>query len=354
MAESIPSAAPEPTPADVRSTFTAATPPVAPVPESSPEPVAQPTPTPVPEPTPSFSFLNYAKEQGIDLGEIGDDKTAAEAFLTNWRQMQGWIAQQQVQQPSPEPEPQKPAEEEWSLDGHFAKAWGVPNRDPQWDDIIASGIIVKDPDTGQYVPRPGLNSWMSVNPKVLQDINAYEQSYGRSAREFLADPLRKTYEALVEVFDRRYAKPETVTQTLEDRTVEQVASQFEQQHGAWLKTADGERFLKLVSAFRATMPPMQAMQEALLYVSPPQTAQPTPAESESAATPAAMPAPAPTPEQISAQKQESFLQDAKRRASHSSSGGVPPSAPEDTGTMSGEDVRTLFTRTARKQVAAGR
>jgi hypothetical protein len=301
---------------------------------------------------PSFSFLEYARSQGFDLGEnVGDDQTAADAFLGNWRQMQSYLAQQQMQAQPPAPEVEKPKEDEWSLESHFAKHWGVPKRDPAWDDVIASGVIVKDPDTGRYVPRPGINSWMQVNPNVLNAINDYEAAYARNAREYLQNPIQRTYDALIDAFDRRYARPEAIDTRLESQQVEAAAARFESENAEWLKTQDGGKFLRLVSAFRATMPPMQAMQEALAYVSPPSkaAAAPTAQPTQAAAAPVA-----PTPEQISAQKQESFLQDAKRKASHSQSGGGSPPAPEDTGPMSGDEVRSLLKRTHRAAMAAGR
>ena len=333
----------------------------APVPQVQPAaalPAASPPSPAAPEATPSqFDLLGYAAEHGFDTTGFEKPDDFAARLIEEYQQARAvaaW-AQQNVQprQEAPPPQPAPPKEEEWSLDGHLKKHWGLPQFDPAWQEAISSGVIVKDPDTGQYVPRPGA-SWMTVNPAVLQQINAWQSGYEKNVRDFLQDPYRKVIEVVQDVFDRRYAKPEVLDQRFEaQRTQEYLAATEERlapllyQNPAAVPdyrdprfaanlTPYGAQFFKVFDDFASVNPnaPTELLiQKTLQYAPVPQAG----AGAPTAPSPAAPTAPPVTPPQTS------FLGDSLAKAEHRASGQMPPS-PQSAGSRvaSSLDLKNLI------------
>jgi len=303
-----------------------------------------------------FDLLSFAQQRGFDTSGFEKPDDFAARMFDEYQRAQSVAAwAQQNVQPRPEPQPAVPSppkEEEWSLDGHLKKHWGLPQFDPAWQDAIASGVIVKDPETGQYVPRPGLNSWMTVNPVTLQQINAWQQGYEKNVRDFLQDPYRKVIEVVQEVFDRRYAKPEVLDERLQQQRTTDYLAATEERLAPFLYadpanvpdyrdprfaqnlTEYGKTFYRVFDDFASVNPnaPTELLiQKTLQYAPMPQTqAQPQ--------TTAAPSQPASPPQQDT-----SFLGDALARAANQASGITPPT-PQNAGprVMNSSDLKNLI------------
>lgn len=338
-------------------------------------PASPATPAVAPQPSPQlpdsqaqqpqqFDFLSFAQQRGFDTTGFEKPDDFAAKLIEDYQQAQAVAAwAQQNVQPRPEPQPAasaQPREEEWSLDGHLKKHWGLPQFDPAWQDAIASGVIVKDPETGQYVPRPGLNSWMTVNPVTLQQINAWQQGYEKNVREFLQDPYRKVIEVVQDVFDRRYAKPEVLDERLQQQRTTDYLAATEERLAPFLYvdpahvpdyrdprfaqnlTEYGKTFYRVFDDFASVNPnaPTELLiQKTLQYAPMPQTPTQPAAQPQTQAAPAAAAAqPAAT-----AQQDTSFLGDALARAANQASGVTPPT-PQSAGprVMNSSDLKNLI------------
>lgn len=297
-------------------------------------PAAQPLSQSAPEAAQQqFDLLGFAQQHGFDTTGFEKPDDFAARLISDYQQAQAVAAwAQQNVQPRQEPAPQPPPkEEEWSLDGHLKKHWGLPQFDPAWQEAIASGAIVKDPDTGQYVPRPGA-SWMTVNPAVLQQINTWQSGYEKNVRDFLQDPYRKIIGVVQDVFDRRYAKPEVLDQRFEAQQTNDYLSAAEDRMSPYLYKDQSARFRNDDPRFTANLtdygrqffktfnvvagiPGLTGQQilEQVLDLAP----VPAAGGGVSVSPPPAAAAPSPQP-------QTSFLGDSLAKAEHRASGQMPP------------------------------
>lgn len=344
--------------------------PVASIPATPAAPVTSPQPSPQPSPDSGqqvqqpqqFDFLSFAQQRGFDTTGFEKPDDFAARLLDEYQRAQAVAAwAQQNVQPKQEPQqpavPAQPKEEEWSLDGHLKKHWGLPQFDPAWQEAIASGVIVKDPDTGQYVPRPGMNSWMTVNPVTLQQINSWQQGYEKNVRDFLQDPYRKIIDVVQDVFDRRYAKPEVLDERLQQQRTTDYLAATEERLAPFLYadpanvpdyrdprfaqnlTDYGKTFYRVFDDFASVNPnaPTELLiQKTLQYAPMPQTpAQPA---AQPQTTPAA-PATPPQPQNQDA----SFLADSLAKAANRASGVTPPT-PQSAGpmVMNSNDLKNLI------------
>jgi hypothetical protein len=341
--------------------------PAAAIPATPAAPVTSPQPSPdsgqqvqQPQQPQQFDLLSFAQQRGFDTAGCEKPDDFAAKLLDEYQRAQAvaaW-AQQNVQQ-KPEPPPAAsapPKEEEWSLDGHLKKHWGLPQFDPAWQEAIASGVIVKDPETGQYVPRPGMNSWMTVNPVMLQQVNSWQQGYEKNVRDFLQDPYRKIIDVVQDVFDRRYAKPEVLDERLQQQRTTDYLAATEERLAPFLYadpanvpdyrdprfaqnlTEYGKTFYRVFDDFASVNPnaPTELLiQKTLQYAPMPQS----PAQPQTPAAPATAPSPPVPP----AQQDTSFLGDALARAANQASGVTPPT-PQSAGprVMNSNDLKNLI------------
>ncbi len=331
--------------------------------QPSAAPAASPPSPAAPEATQSqFDLLDYAEQHGFDTTGFEKPDDFAARLIEEYQQARAvaaWAEQNvQPRQEVPSRPQAPPKEEEWSLDSHLKKHWGLPQFDPAWQEAIASGVIVKDPDTGQYVPRPGA-SWMTVNPAVLQQINTWQSGYEKNVRDFLQDPYRKVIEVVQDVFDRRYAKPEVLDQRLEQQRTQEYLAATEERLAPLLYqnpaavpdyrdprfaanlTPYGAQFFKVFDDFASVNPnaPTELLIQKTLQYAPVPSSPPGAAGLTTAAPPAtgAPPVPAVPPPQTT------FLGDSLAKAEHRASGQMPPS-PQSAGprVVSSLDLKNLI------------
>jgi hypothetical protein len=323
------------------------------VPPAVSVPVSAPVATPESSP---FNFAEFAKTQGYDTTGITGDEQIAKTLFDELRAARA-VANYAQQQPNPaEKAPEPAAEEEWTPESYFKSKWDVPQRDPQWEQLIAAGIATQDA-SGRFVANRG---YEALAPQIAA-MNAYETKRRERLEEFLANPYQRTYDTMVEALDRRYARPEQFRETLAERDVDAYAAQVEDSLATHLYanpqnvpqfgtpqfaanlTEYGRKFFGQIDrgqqlGINQRNSLIQYALETCPVPQPATTATPAAAPGKPAAAPTTPAVPAP-----------SFLDDAMAKAGHRASGGAPPAAAGDPKQLSAQEVRTLFSRKALQQ-----
>ena len=327
-------------------------------PDPSPDP-AQVTSEPVstPEPAePQFSLAEFVKSQGFEPGDFDSDEALAGSLLSKLKEAEAVAAYAQ-QRPEPEPEPQPEPEptDEWSWDSHASKHWNVPEKNPAWEAMIANGDVVQN-EEGRWVAHPE-KKWLSANPEIA-NMNAWQKAYREHTEQMLSNPAQWMRDVLEPYFDRRYARPDQIQESLQGQQTTEYLNSLERQlaphlyknpqlsaeYGSEQFTSNlqeyGQRFFGLMEDFMASgASNVDAAQKALKYAPPPQETQP--AEDT--------PAPASAPAEES--KPQTFADDAMRRASHRPASATPPASDSDPKEYSSEEVWSMFSREAAKASA---
>jgi hypothetical protein len=315
-----------------------------------------PLPAAPPAAPPSSAVLTKLAQYGLSADQFPDEDTALRYLVERaqqyeqvlpWanigrqvyphrEQFNQYLAGQQAPAAPPAPAPAPAQPESFDLDAHFKKHWDVPEYDPSWEKLVTL-----NPQTGLFEPvSPG------VMPSVVDAANKYAATVRAKQRELLANPLKVTYQGLVEPLKREILRE--IEQRQEQQTHIQQITQFEQQYAPYIYQTDangqvlvdpftnqptfsafGHRFAQHVQDLReagmtnplkiqnkalelATFDLLRVQQQQQLQAPPP--------------APAAPPAaPAPTPAQASAQQTRSFLDNALARAAHNPSAGGPAS-----------------------------
>lgn len=337
------------TPPPVQSTVQPPSPPA--------EAPAPPMPEAPPPPAGPSPFFERAKSFGIDVSQYASDQDLGAALLN---QLQTVYAQQyQRQQPQPEPQPPAhPQPEEWSIDTHFKKSYPIPEYSPNWDTMISSGYIDRDPRTGQWVPTPG-NEWLRANPD-LNALNAHEKSRAEWVRSlydgnFYGNLWKVFEEPIQRMIDSR--SQEQVTSVLSQERASSSIDAFERQHQAWLydqsgkPTPDGQRFFDAITLIRDVDTPEKLLAAAAKLAGPQPAAAPvvSPAASQGSVEPRV-----PDAKAVSAQKAQSFLDESLQRAKHSPSSGTAPVQHPDheSNYVTRTELDSLFINAAKAQAAA--
>jgi hypothetical protein len=279
---------------------------------------------------PSWSFLDAAREAGYNVDQFQSDAEAARAFFNYTRSLQS-----PPEPPAPEPEP--PKEEEWTLDGHFDKLWGVPKYDPAWDDLLtvgASGQI----EAKAHVPwgaaqqaLEGYARWQSSRQKAVKDL--FDSG----------NPYQRMYEALKPAFEREFAKPDTIQQEFTTRQESAFIDSFEARHSQWLTSVDGQRFVNYAEelAKQDGLPPVRALEIAARAFRP----IPNGTQQTQQIQPTQPTEPQPKPA-------TSFVDDALSKAGHRPGGTASATPAPSQGALSAEEVRNLFKQDFAKSQAA--
>lgn len=319
-----------------------------PPPPSAPEPPAQSTPPePVAPPAPpapaepegpstTEQLRRAARNLGIDVGDEGSPEEIALVALQNIHAVRQAQAYQQQQTPAP-PAPEKSKESEWNKDDYFKDKWGVEWL-PEYDQYLASGVIVADPELGTYVAKPG---YEAVVAQVLPRINEAQQKITqrwkgltrgnlyKEVYETIENPLMRQVEQLVE---ERLSRIQQQTQT------QTVVERFETENASWMyqydpvtkqqvPTADGDRMIRAVQRVYASgeTDPSRAIKEALEITGLQSRLggqQSAPAKSQqSAAAPVTPAAP------VVQDTKQSFLERAKQASAYSPSASGPGNDP---------------------------
>ena len=235
-------------------------------PTAGTEPPASPPAavSPASQPQPS-AFATQAAELGIQLPATATDSEVFAAMQTRMKEIAPLAGYAQSLLPHADAineffatrgvapqQPAAPAGEEFDVEKHFKQHWNAPQLTPAMQTAIDSRMVVRDPDTGVMVAKPGYE--VMVSP-LLQDMNAAINWEREAVREyFQGNPIKKTYEALRDPLERlaeaaadrklnAYIANQEA-QRIEWETQQRI-QQFEQQNETSLyqQSAAGERML---------------------------------------------------------------------------------------------------------------
>ena len=343
------------------------------IPDSSPAIPAAPT-------APQVSALAaQAAQLGFQLHATASDAEIATALMGRYQQIAPMAQYAQAllphadqineffasrgQTPAQPAAPQAPAE--WSVDGHFQKHWDGPKLTSEMQFAINNGMVVRDPETGLMVPKPGME--MMVAP-LLQGLNHALNWRSEKARDFIEDPFRKTWSVLQDPIERLVEQK--IQARLQAQSSQQDAvgavNQFEQSNTSWLYqaannggqllTPKGQAFVRLAKQISANYSGDPLMLLELCKAAVNGVARETAAQdavaAQSSVAPAA-PVAAPTPAQASAQQKSSFLQNALANAAHQPSGGANTvQSPTGPVSVSPGELESMFVNDFRATVAA--
>lgn len=329
---------------------------------------SQPASQPAAPAAPQVSALAaQAAQLGIELPATASDADVASALLSRYQQAAPLAQYAQSLLPHADQineyfasrgQPQQaavPAQpSEWSIDGHFQKAWDAPKLTSEMQFAINQGMVVRDAETGLMVAKPGME--LMVAP-LLQGLNQALNWTSEKTRDFLTNnPYRQTFDVLKDPIERlieeRIQQRFAATRSQEDAVG--AVNSFEQANADWmyqaannggrLLTPKGQQFVKLAREMSAsyTGNPVHLLELCKGYVNGASTAQP--------ATPAA---PA-TPAQVSQQQKSSFLQNAISNAAQQPAGGGPSSVQQPSGptVVSPLELDNMFLNEFRARQAA--
>jgi len=358
--------------------------------ESAPptEPVAAPaTPTEQPAETQQPSFANsglYARAQaaGLPLDGIDNEASFAEALLDRYMQdapyaqhgraslttssnKAGGKAVGKADEPTGDDDDED--SDGFDPDSHFGSLWQAPQINEQAKFLISQGIVELG-DNGLYQAKAG---YEAMALPVLNDLNqAHVAQREQMQKLFEGNFYQNIYQGISPVLEHRFQKMleeklNSQFQTYEQQTqATSFEKQFTEQHKAWLYqpdgrlTADGEKFRQTVQKLRDEgISDPQKLADYALKLSGVNT---TPAPTDT--TPAA-------PADVSRQrdehgkfvkatdgqpaaptktKQESFIDDLRRKANASSSQGSYTDAAGEFVPANDGDLENMFTNAYRK------
>jgi hypothetical protein len=279
------------------------------------------------------NFRELAGKAGLRADQFQTDQELFEAMLTERSQLlplvnvgrqfaphltefQKFLQQQQAAAPAEAAVDPN----EFDLDKHFDKEWGAPAWDKQWDFFIDKEMLVKDEETGLLVPKPGYEAM--VAPHVQKINDALELQSKQHLNLFRGNPYKAIHQALSPVLKREMEQFFTERFGAQQTQAQQQTElqSFEKQYGSQLfdqagqPTAIGAKLGQIAGRMMDNgMPEHEALTLA---------AEAMGLSAQAAAPAAAQPAIAPTPAQASGAKVESFIDQARRNASHQ-----PNSAP---------------------------
>jgi hypothetical protein len=303
-----------------------------------------------------------AQSLGLDTTNLGSDADFARELARRYRETQPYaqyaqqlLAQQQQAAPPTPTAPTEPKPEEWTVEGHFSKAYPVPPFSDGWTSMIQQGVIERDPQTNQWVPTPQY-PWLKTSPELLalNDFESkrqqfyqeqfYQGNLYRNMWDVFQEPIKRLVESrAAELYDSRSQQQQTTG----------FIDKFEQDNRTWLYddkgqvTDRGKQLYSAIDRVKQASTPEQILELAMSLVGPqtPQPIQP-PVAPTASATSAVPPGVASTP-------QESFLDKALERAKHSpSSGGASVQSPEfDPVVAARNEIENLFVNALKSQAA---
>jgi len=252
-----------------------------PTPEAEPEsPVAEATPEAAPEqaaPEQHSSFSGsglYARAQaaGLPLDGIEDESSFAEALLDRYMQDRAYADLGRSSlvsgtkdgganrgNRSSDDVASEEASDEFDPDSHFNSLWQAPQINEQAKFLINQGIVELG-DNGLYQAKPGFEA-MAL--PVLNDLNqAHVAQREQMQKLFEGNFYQNIYKGISPVLERQFQrmleeKIQSQFQSYEQQTQAQSFEQkFSDEHKAWLYqpdgrlTADGEKFRQTVAELR--------------------------------------------------------------------------------------------------------
>ena len=214
-----------------------------------------PTETPLPpveQQAASSDLAQAAHEAGIDVSRYGSEQELAQAMVGALQQSQPYVkfarqmaphaeqfqnylrdgTQPPVQQQAPEQAP-APVQEEWDEGKHFADKCSKPTYDPNWDTFVQTGMIVQDPNSGQFMPSP---DYPMAPANVIQGLNEHRSWQRDSLQTLLENPYQKNWEAMQEPMQRMV--DERIQQMFSGYDTANYIQDFEGRHAEHLYVRD--------------------------------------------------------------------------------------------------------------------
>lgn len=310
------------------------------------------------EHTPSLppNLLTRAQQLGLPLDGIDSSDKLNEFLLDQFANLRPYadygrsaLAQpasvgNAAQERNAQPSEQVDEVDEFDEQKYFSEAWTVPELSAGAKFALNSGAFETNAQ-GMIVPAPGLEQ---IALPYIKEINDYQQARNSQNEAFAENPVKFLAEKLLPYFQHKFSPQfESITdQRFEQLAHQNFENQFKEENRSWLYTPDGsaltqdgQRFVETVRELRSqgiTDPQKlatYAMRIAGVSTQAAPPSQPAVPNSPPSATttnneqrqrddqgrflPAGTPAPAPPPKT----KQESFIEQARRKAGAEASQG---------------------------------
>lgn len=337
-----------------------------PEPESTPVESTPPVEPPS-DPSNEFDISAVAREVGLNV-EGKSDADIVREIASQYKQLKPYAEYGQQLVPYADqineyfnsqgkPVEQKPADEdEWSEQAYFQKQWNTPQWSESYDFAEQAGIVQVNPETGLYEAAPGREQMAmpllnGMNEAVvarrqqwnkLMQGNLWEQAYNS-----LVTPLQKKWQEDME---------KKIEERLSSMQTQSFVDKFESDNADWLYVKDqttgqlnmtekGREFYDAISQLKQNgiSDPRTLIDFAKRMVAAADTLQPSQGQQQVQPQPHQAPAEQTSPEQVSAEKQKSFLENAMDKARHSpSSGGFTTPAPDHPVNVSETELNSMF------------
>lgn len=334
------------------------------------------------------SLLARAQQMGLPLDGIDSSDKLNEFLLDQFAQMRPYAdygrsaltSQGQPGQVAQLPQGEQPdsTENEFDEDKFFSEAWSVPklSAGAQW--ALDHGALEVD-ERGMIVPKAGLEQ---VALPYVKELNDYQAAKIAQNESFANNPVRFMAEKLLPYLEHKFSGKwqGDVQQQFQQYEHQSFEKQFQQEHAAWLYTQDGRaftpdglRFVEAINELKASgITDPQKLADwglKLAGINPHAGTGGAPAPQQEAA-PAKEGQPAPNKslppkdpvtgkfmkaEEAPKTKQESFLEEARRKAgANSGSSGNYAGSGGDFKVANQGELDNMFDQAWREHAGAGR
>lgn len=341
-------------------------------------PVETTTETAEAQPTAFDTLAAMARDAGIDTANVTSSDDLARTLLTQVQSQEPFVSyarqllpyQDRIREMMAGGQEQEEKEEpqEFNLDQYFQDKYGGPAWKNEFNSAIASGMVVRDQETGLYTAAPGQELIAGTLVNELNAAAAHRDQFWQglsqgniyqNMHDVLVDPFMRQVTALI---DERLnsVRQEQQAQVQQAQAADSIAK-FEQENASWMyqhkdgnlvtndqgqpvTTEQGQALFDAIAEVRADMQqqgvenpaPEFLLKTALKWVDARQTTE-NQAELE---------------KNKNDEKKQTFLESAMKRASHSPTAtGAVAADDEAPEAMTQLDLDTMFTR-AQKGTAA--
>jgi hypothetical protein len=228
--------------------------------QQQPEPVAQPAPAPAPaqpaaQVDPFQQLAENARRLGITVDGVQSADQLAAAMLKQIEQMQPhvrvaqeiapyadefrqYVASRNNPVPPPVTPQQQAANDEWNAGEYFAKQYGGPVFTDQHRQVLESGYVERNPDTGLWMAKPG---YEAVVADKLPELNAAQSHMTRFWQGLSSsNPYEKFFSVLQEPLLRQVRQEVEKMVAGREQVSREVSTveRFENEHKGWLYQTD--------------------------------------------------------------------------------------------------------------------
>lgn len=192
------------------------------------------------------------------LHEASSGIQLAQQIAPQMQQFQEYLeAQKKAQAPQ-----QQPAEEEWTPESHFKKAWGGPQWNPRYDELIQGGMVVLDDETNLYKPAPGYELSLAAEAQSLNEAQSYRAKFWQNLTK--GNPYESIYQSMLEPMQRQWKQDidNYIQQREQASKIDAATDSFLSENDGWMyaqdpltgqrvTTPEGEKFLDTVRELRS-------------------------------------------------------------------------------------------------------